>query len=99
MVTLPPPRARASPRGGGARLGDALGLEPALRVDRGLAAVRGGRDRLPVVVVVDVAGDEDALDLRVRLVADVEIAHRVDVEPVAEDLGVGSIPDRHEEAA
>ena len=48
---------------GGARLGDALRLEPALGVDRRPAAVAGGGDRLAVAVVVDVAGDEDAVDL------------------------------------
>ena len=72
-----------------ARLGDALGLEPALGVDGGLAAVAGGRHRLAVAMVVDVAGDEHAVDLRAGLVADDEVALLVDLEPVAEDLRVG----------
>ena len=42
-------------------------LEPALGVDGGLAALAGGGDRLSVAVVVDVAGDEHALDVRARL--------------------------------
>ena len=49
-------------------------------------------------MVVDVAGDEDAVDLRGGLVVDHEIALRVDLEPVAEDLGVGLVADRHEQA-
>ena len=64
------------------------GLEPALGVDGGLAAVARRGDGLAVAMVVDVAGDEDALDLGVGLVVDDEVALRVDLEPVAERLGV-----------
>src|SRR5690242_2005578 len=85
------------PGRGGRRLGDAFGLEPALRVDRGLAAVAGSRDRLPIAVVVDVARDEHALDLRAGLVMDDEVALVVDVEPVAKCLGVRAIADRDEQ--
>src|SRR3954447_10701833 len=60
--TQPLPSGR---RGG---LGDALGLEPALRVDGGLAAVRGRGHGLAVPMVVDVAGDEHPVDLRAGLV-------------------------------
>ena len=78
----------ALPGRGGRGLGDALGFEPALGVDGGLAAVAGGGDGLAIAMVVDVAGDEDALDLRAGLVVDDQIALLVDVEPVAEGLGV-----------
>ena len=74
----------SSPRGRGRGLGDALRLEPALGVDRGLAAVAGRRHGLAVAMVVDVAGDEHAVDLRAGLVVDDEVALRVDLEPVAE---------------
>src|SRR5256885_15662697 len=57
-------------------------LEPALRVDRGLAAVRGRGHGLAVAVVVNVAGDEDTLDRRSGLVADAQVALLVDLEPV-----------------
>ena len=67
---LPLPRRRPSPGRRRGALDDPLLLEPALGVDRRLAAVRGGGDRLPVAVVVHVAGDEDALDVGVRLVPD-----------------------------
>ena len=86
------------PRCGGRGLGDALGFEPALGVDGGLAAVGCGGDGLAVSMVVDVAGDEDALDLRVGLVVDDEVALLVDVEPVAEGLGVRPIADGDEQA-
>ena len=81
-----------------AHLGDALRFEPALGVDRGLAAVAGGRDGLAIAVIVDVAGDEDAVDLRAGLVAHDEVAHRVDLEPVAEDVGVRLVADGDEQA-
>ena len=68
--------------------GDPLGLEPALGVDGGLAAVRGGRDGLPVAMIVDVAGDEHAVDLGAGLVVDDQVALLVDVEPVPERLRV-----------
>ena len=75
---LPDARVRGSgrpaPPGLGARLPrsrrldlrDALRFEPALGVDGGPAAVAGGRDGLAIAMVVDVTGDEDALDLRCR---------------------------------
>ena len=80
-----------------ARRGPAT-LEPALGVDRGLAAVAGRGDRLAVAMVVDVAGDEDAVDLRAGLVVDHEVALLVDVEPVAEHVGVRPVADRDEQA-
>ena len=49
-------------------------------------------------MVVDVAGDEDAVDLGAGLVVDDEVALLVDVEPVAEGLGVGAIADGDEDA-
>ena len=82
----------------GDRLGDAFGFEPALGVDGGLAAVGGGGDGLAISMVVDVAGDEDAVDLGAGLVVDDEIALLVDVEPVAEGLGVGPVADGDEDA-
>src|SRR5439155_16115633 len=89
---------RPSPCPGGLDLGDSLGLEPALGVDRGLAAVTRGGDCLAVAVIVDVAGDEHALDLRAGLVANEEVALLVDLEPIAEDLRVRPIADRDEQA-
>ena len=44
----------------------------------------GGGDRLPISMVMDVAGDEHAIDLRAGLVVDDEVALLVDLEPVAE---------------
>jgi hypothetical protein len=48
-------------------------------------------------MIVDVAGDEDAVDFGMRLIGDDEIAHRVDVEPVAEDVRVRPVTDRNEQ--
>src|SRR6476659_9927316 len=93
-----PARRVSLPGGGGRRLADALRLEPALGIDRGLAAVAGRGHGLAVAVVVDVARDEHALDLRAGLVADDEIALLVHVEPVLEHLGVRAVADRDEEA-
>ena len=73
-------------------------FEPALGVDGGLAAVGRRGDRLAVAVVVDVAGDEHAVDLRAGLVVDDEVARLVDLEPVAEGLGVGPVADGDEQA-
>src|SRR4051794_8587401 len=95
MVAVP---GTDSPRGERARLGDALGLEPALRVDRRAAAVTGSGHGLAIAMVMDVARDEDTLDLRCGLAAHLEIAHRVHVEPAPEDLRVRSIADRDEHA-
>src|SRR6185369_10937770 len=82
----------------GRRLADALGLEPALGVDRGLAAVGCRGHGLAVAMVVDVARDEDALDLRAGLIVDDEIALLVDLELLLEDLGVRAVADRDEQA-
>ncbi len=49
-------------------------------------------------MVVHVAGDEHAIDLRAGLVVDDEVACLVDLEPVAEGLRVGAIADRDEQA-
>ena len=57
----------------------ALRLEPALGVDGRLAAVAGRGDRLAVAMVVDVAGDEHAVDRRAGLVVDDEVALLVDL--------------------
>ena len=54
--------ARTLPGCGGRGLGDAFGFEPALGVDRGLAAVGGCGHGLAVAMVVDVARDEHAID-------------------------------------
>ena len=81
-------RERHLPGGRGRGFGDALGLEPALGVDGGLAAVAGRGHGLAVAMVVDVAGDEHAVDLGAGLVVDDEVALRVDLEPVAERLRV-----------
>src|ERR671912_1784328 len=95
-----PPRGKVmrSPRGGGRGLGDALRLQPALRVDSGLAAVRRGGHCLTIAMVVDVAGDEHAIDLPAGLVVDHEVARRVDLEPLAERLRVRAIADGDEHA-
>ena len=49
-------------------------------------------------MVVDVAGDEDTVDLRAGFVVDDEIALVVDIQPVAERVGVRSVADSDEEA-
>src|SRR4029077_11040322 len=64
---VPPARGKlttSSPSGGGRGLGDPLGLQPAFRVDGRLAAIRGRGDGLAIAMVVDIAGDEHAVDLR-----------------------------------
>src|SRR5688572_13336381 len=75
-----PPRGKLirSPRGGGRGLGDALRLQPALRVDGGLAAVRRGGHCLTISMVVDVARDEHAVDLGAGLVMDHEVTGLID---------------------
>src|SRR5262245_57345514 len=93
-----PPITGRLPRGQRVRFGDALRLEPALGIDRRHAAVPGRGHGLPVAVVMDVAGDEHAFDLAVGLIADDEVALGVDLQPVAERLGVGLVPDRDEDA-
>src|SRR6476620_5130049 len=73
--------------------------EPALGVEGGHAAGSGRRDGLAVDMIGDVARGEDPRDLRPRRARlDDEIAALVHVEDVAEELGVGRMPDRHEEA-
>ena len=49
-------------------------------------------------MVVDVAGDEHALDLRAGLVAHDEVAQLVDIEQVPEEVGVRLVADGHEQA-
>src|SRR6478736_1127843 len=93
-----PRRSARSPCGGRRCLADPLGLEPALRVDRGPAAVAGRGHGLAVAVVVDVTRDEDPLDLRAGLVADDQVALLVHLEPVPEHLGVRAVADRDEQA-
>src|ERR687895_819503 len=85
------------PGGGRGGFGDALGLEPALRIDGRLAPVGGSRDGLSISVVVDIAGHEHPVDLRAGLVVDDEVALLVDLEPVTERVGVGFVSDGQEE--
>src|SRR5262245_46762408 len=72
----------------GRPLGEALGLEPPLGVDRRLAAVARCGHRLAVAVVVDVARDEHAVDPAARVVVRDQVALGVDVEPVPEHVRV-----------
>ena len=80
------------------RLRVGLRLEPALGVDGGLAAVAGRGDGLAVAVIVDIARDEDALDRCPRVIARDEIPLGVAFQLAGEDLCVGTMADRHEEA-
>src|SRR3954447_16339173 len=65
---------------------DAPGGEPALGVDRRLAALSRGRDRLPVRRIRDVAGGEYPLDRRVgRGMAHADVAHVAQLELSLED--------------
>src|SRR4029450_81446 len=57
-----------SPGGRGRCLCQPDRLQPALGVDRRPAPIAGGGDRLAIAMVVDIAGDEDAFDLRLGLV-------------------------------
>src|SRR5438067_2272668 len=70
----------------GGRLG--LGLQPALGVDGRHAARTGGGDRLPVDVVLDVAGREHTLDVGAGAGVRVDVAVLVHVDLAAEDVGV-----------
>src|SRR5678815_40481 len=71
--------------------------EETLCVDRRHAASAGGRDRLTIHVVRDVAAREHAGDLRGRRARfDEEIARRVHVELALEELRVRLVPDGHE---
>src|SRR6185295_10400108 len=73
--------------------------QPALGVERSLATGARSRDGLPVDMVGDVARCEDALDVRARRAGlDREVAVLVHVEDPAEQLRVGRVPDRDEEA-
>src|SRR5260221_1640240 len=91
-------RLASSPGGERVRFGQPLGLEPALSVDRGHAAVARRGDRLAIAMVMDVAGDEHAIDLRAGVVVGHEVALGVDLEPVPECLGVRAMADRDEES-
>ena len=74
--------------------------EVALGVERRHAARAGGGDRLAVDVVLDVAGREDAGDVRLgRAGPRDEVAGLVVVELVEEELRVRVVADRDEEAA
>src|SRR5512144_858759 len=73
--------------------------EPALRVDRGLAARARGADRLPVARVGDVAGREHARHARRgRGRLHVDVADVVHLHLPAEDAGVRLVTDPHEHA-
>src|SRR4051794_29729151 len=91
----------SSPRLPGCRcrgVRDALRFEPPFGVDGRLASVGGGGYCLSVTMVVDITGDEDSIDLRVRLVSDDQVALVVDIEPVAERVRVRLVTDRHEQS-
>ncbi len=76
-----------------------LGGEEALRVEGCHAAGAGRGDRLPVGVVGDVAGDEDAGDVRRgRAGVREQVAGLVVVELVDEERRVRIVADRHEDA-
>ena len=91
-------RATALPVRGGRGLDLADRREPALGVDGRLAAVPGRGHRLAVVVVVDVARDEDALDPRSGLTDDLEVAAGTDLELALEQVGVRLVADGDEHA-
>src|SRR4051795_824639 len=80
------------------RLRDALRFEPPFGVDRCLAPIGRGRDCLAIAMVVNIAGDENAVDLRARLVAHDEVSLLVDIEPVTERVRVRLVTDRDEQA-
>jgi len=61
-------KAESTDRVRGLQRGALLRFEPALGVDRGHAARAGGRDRLAVAVVGDVARGEDAGHARLQVV-------------------------------
>src|SRR5512133_3625168 len=76
----------------------AVGLQPALGVDRGRAAGAGGGHRLPVGVVDDVAGREHAVDAgrgRGRVGRD-DVAGLVELDLATEQVGVRGVADGHE---
>ena len=75
-----------------------LGEEP-LCVERGGTSGAGGGHRLPVDVILHVAGREDARDVRLgRLALRDQVAVLVVVEPVDEQLRRRIVADRDEEA-
>src|SRR6186997_2983781 len=83
---------------GGRRLDLADRGEPTLSVDGGLAAIARGGHCLAVVMVVHVARDEHALDLRSGLPDHLEVAAGADVELALEELRVRLVADGDEEA-
>src|SRR5579859_6594892 len=86
------------PVGGGDGLRLAHRLEPALGVDGRLAAITGSGHRLPVAVVVDIAGDEDALDRRASLADHPQVAALIGLELADEEVGVRLVADGDEQA-
>src|SRR2546423_4155140 len=93
LVLSSVPRGRG--RGPGLAVERVSELEPALGIDRRHAAAPRGRDGLPVDAVLDVPGDEDALDARAGAVGE-DVAVRVEVQLPAEELGVRRVADRDE---
>src|SRR5438094_8434844 len=76
-----------------------LGGEEALRVERGHTTGAGGGDRLPIGVILHVAGGEDAGHIGLgRAGLRDEIAGFVVVELVDEQLGVRVVADSDEDA-
>src|SRR3990172_1669018 len=73
-------------------------LEPPLRIDRRLAAGARRGDRLPVALVEDIAGDEDALHGALRVVLDLEVAKVVHLQRAPQEIRVRPVPDCEEEA-
>lgn len=74
------------------------GSEPAFGFDGGCAALAGGRDRLAIDVIGDVAGCEDAGDIRGRAAPLDQVSVFVGIERTAERCGVRFVPDGDEHA-
>ena len=71
--------------------------EPALGVEGGHSSHSSRGDRLPVDVIDDVAGGEDAGDVRRSPVVRDEVTRLVVIELVEEELGVRIVADRDED--
>ena len=68
------------------------------RVHGGHAPGTRGGDGLPVAMILHIAGDENAGNLRQAAVFGDQIAVRVHFQLALEHLGVGIVPDGHEES-
>ncbi len=72
-------------------------LEVFLDLERSPASRAGGRDRLFVADVEDIAGDEHAGDLRRHAVGRTQVPGIIEIELPAKDRGVRVVTDRNEQ--